>query len=516
MRNIALLLLIAGIAYSQPSCDPHQYHDFVWESAYSYPPRPPDTLIDQCGSTGVDPAICSQMANPNLTIAQKRQLVLDGLLNTSAFPDFDTVKGWNQNLTFTKYAPDGVSVRSSTNIRDAWNKIIAVYPSIYAKNRALLVNGSGQVDSRHGFSFVVRHETFPSDCSTQYEICGYDYQVSDNFGLPVTSRLTINTQYLIHHYHLVTHCHGHYCYTTCDYSSSDNRRDSMTINDQLPVSPSNSQYFAYSFVESMNSGLAEGWLVFLSTKESNFGKFTWENSTIKFKESAYKLVSNFTPYNVIAPDANQSPNDFEFYGLTILSRENHSLNGQELSAYLAENESVILSKLSERGISLQPAEAYRYEKIHFLAPVRSLDCRFDFYDYFSHENESGVCYFDNQTPIINLTLSNRTNTTIAIALRFYDNQTNAPYAVAKIRLWHGNQSLFVLTDANGNAQASFDYAPNSPIVFAEFKTDLRIKSAKAQLAIPTEFPFTLADLFYLAALLLVFYLLYKLAKRWIK
>ena len=92
MRKLTLLLLFIGFLHAQPSCDVHQYHDFVWESGYSAPVRPADTILDNCADTGVDPAICNSFANPNLTISDKRQLVLDGLVNASAFPDFGAAK----------------------------------------------------------------------------------------------------------------------------------------------------------------------------------------------------------------------------------------------------------------------------------------------------------------------------------------------------------------------------------------------------------------------------------------
>jgi len=483
MRGILLILMAFGILHA--GCDAHQYRDFIWESDYSAPVRPLDTILDDCTNTGVDQAICNSFANPNLTAADKRQLVLDGLVNAS--PDFEAAENWNRNIPYTKYAPDGVMTRSSTNIRDAWNKIVAIYPSLYGKNGSLLVNGTGQVDSRHGFSFVVRRETFPSDCSTSYEICGYDYHVSDSFGTPSVSALGINTQYLIHHSRWVTHCYTSngitHCYTTCDYAYSDDRRDSMLLTDQQPDSYLNSSFTAFSFIDSVDGRLADGWLVAALPIESDFARFGIGNSTITFKESGYKLTSNYTPYNAITPQANQSPNDFEFYGLAILSRETNASNST------------------------------RFEKIHFLAPAESLNCSFDFYGHFDRVQLNDFCRLENQTPIINLSIVGRTNSTLAIGARFYDNRTGEPLVSKNISVAHGNQTLSVVTDSDGKATALFAFNPNSPIVTAYFQTDFITKSAHAQLAIPLDFPYSLEYLFYLAALLLALYLLYKFARK---
>ena len=110
-------------------------------------------------------------------------------------------------------------------------------------------------------------------------------------------------------------------------------------------------------------------------------------------------------------------------------------------------------------------------------------------------------------------MASRTNSTITIGVRFYDNQTGNPLVSKNMSLSHGNQTLSVVTDQNGRAAASFAFNPNSPIVTADFQTDFITKSAKAQLAIPVDFSYSFDYLFYLAALLLVFYLLYKFARR---
>ncbi len=482
-----MLVLIAGLLNAIPTCPAYTYHDFVWESVYSYPVRPPDTLLERCSSTGVDPAICSQMNNPNLTADAKRQLVLDGLQNKSGFPDFATAASWNGNLTFTKYAPDGVQRISSANIRDAWNRIMAIEPSLYSKNSTLLINSTGQVVSRNGFTFVVKHETFPGDCSTVYRICGYNKQVSDTFGSPSTSQLSINTEYQIDHYQLVTHCFStgdsEFCFTTCDYISTEDRRDSLTLADQVQTKADNPQFQAFSFIESSQNGLVDGWLVFNSSDEFNKAIFSIGNSTIAFRQSSYKLSSNFSPYNAITPKANLSPNDFDYYGIAIISRETNDSN------------------------------ASRYEKIHFLAPAKALNCTFDFYGHFTRALEAEFCYLDNQTPAINLSIANLTNSTVTIALRFYDNQSDAALVSKNISLMHGNQTLFVVTDQQGEATATFNFTSNSPIITAYFQTDFITKSARAQLAIPTVFPFTLSDVWYIAALLIALFLLFIFAKK---
>lgn len=484
MKWAILVLLFVGLVTARPSCGYFPHHDFFWESNYAAPTRPPDTLLDNCGQIGVDSSICSELTNPNLTIKEKKQLVLDGLVENSSAPDFGAAKEWNSNLQFTKYAPDGVPYHDSTNIRDAWLKIVSINPSLYAGN-TLMVNGSGEVKAAFNFSFVVRKESFPQDCATQYEICGYNYALNKQLGNNnASATLTINTQYLIHHSSLVTYCDstpdGDICYTVCEYSYSDNVRDSLTLNDKIAVKQYIPNYTAFTFIEWSNNNLIDGWLVFNASDRFNSAKFTIDNLYVLFRNSSYKLSANFTPYNAITPEVINSPKDFGFYGLSILE---YDRNGT-------------------------------WAKIHFLAPADKLNCSFDFYGHFSHVSEADFCKLSEDEPIINLTLLNRTNETIAVKLSFYDNISSATFIGKQIELSYDNQSINLTTDLNGEAEYTFAYSSYSNLISAEFKTDFQTKSVKTQFIIPPDFPISILTAFYTVSIILALYLFYEFSKRW--
>jgi len=487
MKGVILLMLIVGLVSARPSCGYYPYYDFVWEENYAAPVRPADTLLDNCGSVGVDSSICDELSNPNLTTSEKKQLILDGLVKNSSAPDFQTAKEWNDELQFTKYAPDNVPTSTSQNIRDAWLKIVAIHPSLYSGNE-LLINGTGEIRAAYNFTFVVKKESFPGDCATEYEICGYNYALDKQLGSDKAgATLAISTQYLIHHSHLVTHCFssptGTVCFTTCEYSHSDDKRDALTLSDELAVKNYLANYTAFSFIESYQNKLVDGWLVFNASDEFNRAKFTLGNSYILYRGIAYKLAANLTPYNAITPEAVDSPNDFEFYEVSILERENIS-NGSQ-----------------------------RYEKIHFLAPAEVLNCTFDFAGHFTNTHEIDFCNLSEEVPIINLTLANRTNESVLVHLRFFDNKTGDAFAKKSILLSYGNQSINLTTDSNGEAEYQLAYSPYSSLVHSEFKTDFQTKSAETYLVVPSEFPITIYVVFYLLTLLFAFYLFYDFSRR---
>ncbi|VVB65829.1 Uncharacterised protein [Candidatus Gugararchaeum adminiculabundum] len=519
MKRLLLLLLLAGFASAKPVCPSYPYGDFVWESDYKPPGAPPDTLLDECPKTGVDQAICAAASNQSLTIQERKQLVLDGLTENASFPDFDAARKWNEKLAFSKYAPDGVQTKSSVNIRDAWLKISSIEPSVYAKNGSeLLINSSSVIHSSYNSTLVIKKEVFSEDCKTEYEVCGYKYSLQEKLTeTKASSNLKIDSEYFIHHWHEVVVCYGTdsgtVCFTVCEYYKSEDKKDSLTLSDESNVSLKSEDVAAFSFIESFEHGLAEGWLVFVSTENFNHAIFTLDNSQVKLEQNSYQLSANLSPYNPITPEALDSPVDFESHELSVYSRNTLKANGSALLAYLKENDSAVLDRLNEQGFAIKDSEIYRYEKVHFLVPVKELNCSLDFYGHFSYTHEDNFCIFTNEDPVLNLSLANRTNESITVNVSFYENNSGIGYPDKLIQLKYANQTINVTTDENGEALAVFSYFQYSSLVSAEFDTDFKTKSASAKLVIPFDPSQLWGDFFSILSLILVFYLLYKLSRR---
>ncbi len=504
MKRLLFLLLLPALAQAIPTCPAYPYHDFTWASSYAPPVRPADSLIDNCENLDlVDNTICDHLGN--LTDEQKKVLITDNLIRNNGFPDFNESKNWNYALQFTKYAPDNTTIVNSNNIKGAWVRILSLSPSV-VENSSLFVNSTGELYSQAALSFVIEKQTFPSDCNTQYVVCGYNFGIQNYLnGQPIgtgtksnfsvsqvpnvfASTLNANSQYLIHHSQLITHCYTSngvtYCYTSCDYIGTDDIHDSASASDSKSAS-----YYAFnhtekSMVDSFKDNLLDGWFSYSSNADfSNFG-LSVGNSFLKVKNREYDLAYGLAPYNILTPAAH--PNrKAQIYNIVPLSREI--------------NETTIYS-----------------EKTHFQVGTASLNCTFEVNSHFGSWQNGTFCLELNQTPIIALNLTNGTNSTFQLEVKFYDNVTSSPLAQKQITLYYAGKNQSITTDSLGEAYAQFNYTPATSTVYAEFLTDFETKSARAIYIIPTKEPDFFSALWYIATALLIAYLLYRLARRLLK
>lgn len=506
-RLFLLLVLLPAIAHAIPTCPAYTYHDFVWASNYAPPVRPADSLIDNCRNLNlVDRTVCDRLGN--LTTDQQKILITDNLVRNNGFPDLNASKSWNYALQFTKYPPDNTTVVNSNNIRNAWVRVLSLTPSVLeSSTNQLLINDTGELYSQASLSFVINRQTFSGDCRTDYAVCGYNYAVqSYNNGLPIgtgtkstftvpqvpnssnmfTSTLSANSEYLIHHYQLVTHCYGTgtstFCVTTCDYSGSDDIRDSVTASDSKTAYYYGFNHSEKSMVDSFKDGLLDGWLYFASNNDFGSSKLSFGNSWLKTQNQQYHLAYSLAPYNILTPEA-FFDSKIQSYNLVLLRRET-------------------------------AANATIYsEKTHFQVYANSTNCTLEINSHFGAWKNDSFCQELNQTPIIALGLANLTNNSFELKVRFYDNITGTPFAGKNISLTYAGITQTAITDSLGEATVQFNYTKTTSLVKAVFLTDFQVKSASAILVLPAREPDFFVYLFYLVISLLVAYLLYKLTRR---
>ena len=206
---------------------------------------------------------------------------------------------------------------------------------------------------------------------------------------------------------------------------------------------------------------------------------------MKTQNQQYGLAYDLAPYNVLTPEAFPDRKS-QVYNLVLLSRET------------ATNSSLYS------------------EKAHFQVGANATDCVLEINSHFGHWQNDSFCLELNQTPIIALNLTNETNASFWLAVRFYDNQTGLPLVQKQIMLYYAGTNQSVTTDSEGQATASFSYAKTSSVVRAVFLTDFETKSASAILVLPARMPDFFTNLFYIVMALLVAYLLYQLARRLLK
>ncbi|VVC03594.1 Uncharacterised protein [Candidatus Burarchaeum australiense] len=536
----ALALILVPIANALPSCPAYPYHDFTWASNYAQPARPPDSLIDNCKSLNlVDKSVCDLA---NLSAEEKKNLIADNLVRDNGFANFDDARNWNYGLAFTKYPPDAATVVNNGSIRDAWVKMISLTPSVFdASSKQLFVNDTGELYSQYAFSFVVPQETFSGDCKTEYDVCGYDYSLQSyrngaflgngkktsfaidslvhNSSSLFSSVLSANSEYLIHHYKWVTHCSGSgkfvICVTTCDYSSTESRKNSVRLTDAKTAYYYGFTHFQNSMIDSFKNGLIDGWFFLVSNEDFNNFKLNFGNAWLKIQSRQYKLAHDLAPYNALTPEALVNDDQLHAYNVVVLSRQNQLMNGAGFDEYLKATEPFlhyVLTQIFHIDLTVLPIEFYG-DKTHYQVSADKVNCSLEVHSHFESWNYGDFCGELNQTPVIKLELLNSTNETIEVKATFYDNETNESLTGKKLMFSYAGQNQTVETDEFGEAFANFAYSPVTDIVYAEFLTDFQTKSAKAILILPPREPGFFETLWYWFVVLLVAYLLYTLAKR---
>ena len=530
------------MAAAMPSCPAYPYHDFDWVSEYAFPARPPDTLLDNCVELGLpNPELCDLIDNPAFSDDEKKQLLLDGFIQNNGFPPFLEAEEWNDGLLYSKYPPDNVSTESSAYIRDAWVKIVSLSPSVIDSDQnKTYVNDSGTLQLVQAFTFVVPKEDFPSDCLTEYEICGYEYSLEafdngislENGNQPTaqyavdelypeapnnfTASLSIHSQYLIHHYQIVEHCTEWSCSYFCEYVSTEDRHDSLTVSDSRMTYYYGFIAFTNVFIDYFQNGLADGWLFVVSNEDFNNIEFAINGSSLDLQSRQYQLQYFLPPYNALTPIFSEDPNAMETRELSVLSREARELSGEEFDSFLKVTEPFLYYYLMEiLGIDLTELPITFYgDKSHFLAPADALDCTVEINSHFRQDQILKACNYDEtQNPVINLSLSEVVNDSFQANALFFDNSTGMPLTDKTILFSYANQNASLQTNTSGMAQTIFDYSPGTRIVTASFWADFETKSAKANAFLPSTVPNVLQDWLFWIVLLVAIWLLSRCVKR---
>jgi len=501
------MFLLLGASFAFAACPSYPNTDYSWASAYTFPARPTDTLIDNCTHPNLsNPALCA--ITQNLSAVEKKQLIVDDLVKTSGLPPFQDALAWNFKIPFTRYPPDGVSTRNSLYIKDAWVKIASISPALIdSRNNRTYVNDSGQLFIAHGFSLVVPQESFSGDCRTDYEVCGYDYSISafDNgqsltgnsstalFSVPnrvhgtannFSVAMTVHSEYLIHHYNMQWKVVGWYWRRVCSLASTDSRQDSLTVTDSKTAYYYQVNASAKVFVDNYQNNLIDAWLLVSSKNDSADFDFQLENALLGLQRKQYQLNYNLSPYNVLTPVLVPVSTVVRVRALSVLSSESKNASGDYS------------------------------DKFHFLAPAGMLNCTLTLYSPFLKTVYPSACFFnETQKPVMNLSIINATNTTFELAAQFYDNFSNAPLATKTITFSYGNQTAVTATDFLGTTRTTFNYLPGVGLATASFVTDFETKSTKASTVVPAPMPDLLGILWYWLGLVVGCWLTYLFIKR---
>jgi hypothetical protein len=478
----------------------YQYHDYVRDSDYHGPAPVNDTLIDNCPTLGIDQSVCAAANSSNLTKTAKEALILAALNPDAALPDYGFIDDWNARISFGKYPPLGVASISSGSIRDAWVKIVDIWPSVIEGNETLL-NDTGKVMVRYGFTFVLPDKTAPGDCKTEYSPDGYNYTIEilqngtnisknnekdANFRLNESigifqADLSIVSGYKAYHYVWVTHCSKTSCWQTCDYAYTENVTDSLDLSDSKTGQLYNFSYAARSIVGRNNSDLLDFW--FSYNVSNDFSEIVLEsgNSNIRIQGTEYSLKALYAPYNILTYEAIPRSSTFSYYG------------------------PIIYDNQTENATSIQ-------RTIRTFIPY-SDNCTIAFQSHFNRTIIPEFCNVTNQTPVLNVSIAERLNDSTVLDVLFYDNSTGQPFPNKRLVVGFDGQEENITTDQSGNA--NFALPISAGLVRISFITDLETKSAETIIVLAQQQNISEQAILDLVLLLLALFLAYQIAKRWI-
>jgi len=490
------LLFLVPLAFAG-----YQFHDYVRDSDYHGPAPVNDTLIDNCPALGIDQSVCVAANSTNLTKTAKQALILAALNPDATLPDYGFIDVWNAGIGFGKYPPLGVASMSSGSIRDAWVKIVDIGPSVIEGNETLL-NSTGKVRARYGFSFVLPDKTAPGDCKTDYSADGYHYtleilqngtnlsknnekdagfRLNESVGV-FQANLSIVAGYKAHHYVWVTHCSKTSCWKTCDFAYTENVTDTLNLSDSKTGYLYNFSYTAKSIVDANHSGLLDFW--FSYNVSNDFSEIVLEsgNSNIRIQGVEYGLKAIYEPYNILTYEA--IPKDsttFSYYA------------------------PIIYNNQTENETSIQ-------RTIRTFIPY-SDNCTIAFQSHFNKTIIPEFCNVTNQTPVLNISIAERLNDSTVLDVLFYDNTTGQPFPNKRLSVRFDGQEENITNSPSGKAKIILPISIG--LVRISFITDLETKSAETVIVLAQQPDINEQTLLGLALLLLALFLAYRIAKRWI-
>lgn len=430
-----------------------------------------------------------------MTPDQAKQLILSDFVKTNGFAPTTEAANWNNRIPFAAFPPEGVGVYGTPNFQNVWIKALPASPSVQDLTQNKRFTGpSGSVQTAYEFSYVVPRQTFSKDCKTEYEVCGYNSQLdvyrngqkinggsssvgyfsnpnqAHNAAGSVSASLALNGQYLVHHYQMVTRCwqiwSSYYCSTACDYVSTDDKRDQLTIWDGYGTYNYAPQYQAQVFIDNFQNGLLDGWFQINATDYSSI-EARFGDSFLRIRTGDYSLKHSLPPYNILTASFSPRFSPIQTNKLSVLSAENST------TAW----------------------------KIHFLAQTDSLDCSVEVNGHFQNKEFTDLCQFNqSQKPGLNLTLSEVQNGSFQAAIAFSDKSTGQSFARKNVSFIYGNKLQTAITDSSGLASANFSYLPGVSIVSAKFSTDFETRSASATAVLKNPAP-DLLDLFWKVVIL---------------
>jgi hypothetical protein len=282
--------------------------------------------------------LCNEIIGSSASHAEKQELIANIVYQESYKADHDQVYDWNTGISFNQ-APDSVSTSNSGYIKDAWVKIIGVYPSVLSEE-ILYTPGLGKIQTEYDYRIEIPDGTESGDCKTLYYLDEEDYwlKIYKNGNQIGTSRLvsyngpgTINFKSTLQikivtrvkHYEKEKYCCKKedgscvkYCYS-CEYDNAEYRTHEINIEDNLQT-----QYYWKVILPEIKAvdRYHETTAGILEINDFDSFQLDFEDSYFNQYNYYYDVDVSLEPYDVLTIRANED-----------IVREEHNINIEDES-----------------------------------------------------------------------------------------------------------------------------------------------------------------------------------------
>lgn len=265
---------------------------------------------------------CIQIKNMNLTDLEKDMIISNLDYQDKFFPNHRYIFDRNTNLIISD-APQGVSKQQGIFVKDVWNSIFAVMPSVLYNN-SLLVSSSSQVLTGFNLRYtpLINYyspgypNTNGGDCQRIYTLTknlsenkvyvneiyqgsGKLVNISVNKDSIIKSIFNVQVSYSIDHYTWKRYCayyQNGYCARykyRCQYSSNQIQGDNIQAIDQINVKYYNNSLFANLTTLSSYSSNTN-----FKLKYSDSVKVNFQDSSYAFNKFSYTINYSKAPYYI--------------------------------------------------------------------------------------------------------------------------------------------------------------------------------------------------------------------------
>ena len=274
---------------------------------------------------------CLGIINSNLTHIEKEFLISNLEYSKKFYPDHDYIKQVNSNIPINQ-SPDKVRTVDSIFIKNAWNSVLAIMPSViynnslYVPNKTSILTGfnynlvipqnyqspkysyTDQQDCRRDYSLIENNSQNSVYINNDYSGEGRLTNVSINNDSEIKSIYKISVKVKIDHYQWQDNCEawtdGNCAWYShrCEFYNSEIKNDNLQTSDETNIRLYNKSLFGEIKTDSYSNTTR------IKLNYSDSIELSFNDSRFTFYKYAYTINYSKAPYYVStlkAEDFNQ-------------------------------------------------------------------------------------------------------------------------------------------------------------------------------------------------------------------